>query len=143
MKKMLREMWLEHAVKGAFVIAVVVTCSVAVAVQAADEKYVGISNCKMCHSDKHEAWFETGHARAFDRLVAVGKQASKECVGCHTTGNGKEGGYVDEETTPEMKNVQCEACHGGGKSHNGNTDNIIKTPAATVCAGCHMDRDIH
>lgn len=143
MKRIIKERSLKTAVKATLMAAVVTTCGMALSVQSPDTKYVGISNCKMCHSDKHEAWLETAHSRAFDRLLAVGKQGSKECVGCHTTGYGKEGGYVDEETTPDMKNVQCESCHGPGKSHNGNADEITKSPAAMVCAGCHMDRNIH
>ncbi|RME45790.1 MAG: hypothetical protein D6791_09880, partial [Chloroflexi bacterium] len=68
-----------------------------------------------------------------------------DCVGCHTTGfdiNNPEAngglGFVDF-------GIACEACHGPGSQHvaggfagePGNRQ-IVKTPSAEVCAGCHV-----
>ncbi len=67
------------------------------------------------------------------------------CVGCHTTGfdiNNPEAngglGFVDF-------GIACEACHGPGSQHvaggfagePGNRQ-IVKTPGAEICAGCHV-----
>lgn len=109
----------------------------------ADAGYKGVKNCKMCHSDKHEAWGKTGHSKAYELLVAVGKQDNKECLKCHTTGYGAKGGFVDEATTPELKAVQCESCHGPGEKHNGDPAMIVKAVAASKCGECHMDMNIH
>lgn len=105
-------------------------------------KYVGVDNCKMCHSDKHENWDKTAHARAFDLLVNVEQDKNAECLPCHTTGYGN-GGFVDTASTPKLAGVVCEACHGPGGDHNGDKTKITKTPSAAVCAKCHKERNIH
>lgn len=115
----------------------------AAAAPSPDAAYKGIKNCKMCHSDNFEAWSKLKHARAFELLVAVGKQNAKECLPCHTTGYGKKGGYVDEATTPDLKGVQCEACHGPGENHNGDPKGIVKAMPASKCGECHMALNIH
>lgn len=128
---------------------VLLSCSVVVSMVAVDAEpspdaaYQSIENCKMCHSDKFEQWSGMGHARAYDLLIAVGKQNSPECLPCHTTGYGKKGGYVDEATTPDLKNVQCESCHGPGENHMGDVEGIVGKPAAAKCAECHMSLNIH
>lgn len=130
------------ALLAAFAIVVAVGRNTA-AEPSPDAEYAGVKNCKMCHSDKHEGWLGTGHARAFELLAALGKQGSAECVGCHTTGNGKKGGFQDEKSTPGLMGVQCESCHGPGKEHNGDPEKIVKTPSAAKCAECHMEMNIH
>ena len=35
---------------------------------------------------------------------------------CHVVAYNEDGGYIDMELTPELKDVQCEACHGPGKN---------------------------
>lgn len=122
---------------------VLVSKAVVDAEPSPDAEYQSIENCKMCHSDKHEQWSGTGHAKAYDLLVAVGKQNSPECLPCHTTGYGKKGGYVDEAATPGLKNVQCESCHGPGENHMGDVEGIVGSPAAAKCAECHMSLNIH
>lgn len=103
--------------------------------------YVGIKNCKMCHSDIHKAWMQKAHSRAFELLVAVKQDKNEKCLPCHTTGYG-DGGFVDVEKTPDLKGVTCEACHGPGSEHNGE-GKITKIPLSTVCVRCHMKMDIH
>jgi len=95
---------------------------------AAQNKYVGVKTCGMCHKakDKGEAflvWEKSAHAKAFATLKSeaaeefakkkgLKKPASEspECLKCHVTGGGVatnvEAGFKKEE------GVTCEACHG-------------------------------
>lgn len=94
--------------------------------------YVGSKNCKKCHIKEHRSWEATKMAQAFESLkpgVAADKKKAagldpdkdyttdKECVGCHTTGFGKPGGFVDIATTPDLAGVGCEMCHGPGGTY--------------------------
>jgi hypothetical protein len=61
----------------------------------------------MWHVEKH-----------FDAFESLGKMRDNPyCIKCHTTGYNAKGGYLDEKATPQMKGVQCEACHGPGSEH--------------------------
>jgi len=62
------------------------------------------------------------------------------CVKCHVTGFEKDGGYVDQELTPALAGVQCEACHGPAANHAANPmnkKNLIARPGETICRECH------
>lgn len=111
--------------------------------QAAKANYVGAeANCRMCHSDLYAGWSKTAHARAFTVLENVGKTQDPACLKCHATGYG-DGGFKDEASTPNLKGVQCEACHGPGSEHNGDKAKINGSPPAKVCAKCHLTLGIH
>jgi len=102
--------------------------AVALAEPSADAKYTGVSKCAMCHSDVHKSWQTSKHARAFDLLVNVGEEKNDKCLPCHATGFGK-GGFSDAATTPDLKAVTCEACHGPGSEHSGVKEKITRTPS--------------
>lgn len=92
-------------------------------------EYIGAKKCKACHMKQFKAWQETTMANSFQNLKAGVKgdakkkagldpakdyTADKACLGCHTTGYGKPGGFESLEKTPDLVDVQCEACHGPG-----------------------------
>ncbi|OWK35268.1 cytochrome c-554 [Fimbriiglobus ruber] len=84
--------------------------------------YVGSDRCASCHAAEYDAWKVTQHARAMDALEKVAKRPEArnhdgECVVCHTVGLAYKTGYRDELTTPNLKHVGCEACHGPGSGH--------------------------
>jgi len=108
----------------------------------ATARYVGAEQCRMCHADQYPRWAQTAHARAFDLLEIAGQAQNPECLGCHTTGY-RRGGFRDAVSTPGLRGVQCEACHGPGSEHQGDPKKIVKTPAASVCASCHKQLNIH
>ncbi|MBN2108558.1 MAG: hypothetical protein JW832_14125 [Deltaproteobacteria bacterium] len=104
--------------------------------------YIGGDSCVQCHVPQYENWQVTPHARAYQTLVQKGSQYAVECLVCHTTGYGEPGGYspVDKESSM-MINVQCEACHGPGSSHDGVKNGIVRDGARQVCLGCHTEKN--
>jgi len=84
--------------------------------------YVGSEACAKCHADQHTKWNESRHAHAFEALEKAAKRPAQrhfdgECVLCHTVGLGYKTGYRDDLTTPALKHVGCESCHGPGAGH--------------------------
>lgn len=94
--------------------------------------YVGNERCSMCHRAQYQDWQRSKHARAFEVLKAGSHRVDKrkagldperdytaapECLRCHTTGYGLEGGFVSLSATPEQAGVGCEECHGPGERY--------------------------
>lgn len=85
-------------------------------------KYVGSEACKQCHAAEYAVWDKTPHGHALDALEKIAARPTlrnfdPECVRCHTVGFDNKTGYVDAETTPNLKHVGCESCHGPGSAH--------------------------
>lgn len=78
--------------------------------------YLGADKCKMCHAKQHATWTKMKHFKAIEALSAE-EQKNADCVKCHVTGYGQTGGFESMEKTPNLANVQCEACHGAGSLH--------------------------
>jgi hypothetical protein len=110
----------------------------------ADEPtYVTNKKCKPCHGKQTKSWQETKMAKAFD-LLKPEEQGKAECLICHTTGYGKEGGFKRLEETPTMVGVQCEGCHGPGSVYYRVMKDKEKRVAGglweqneAVCQTCH------
>ena len=122
-------------------------------VVAAQPQYSGAygadPHCQACHSsgsnptNQYPHWRGTAHASAYDAHPAL--QWDSDCLPCHTTGwdlNLANGGFDDYFYSGDtlgmlqMRNVQCECCHGP-------TDQVPH-PATTVvdyhaeiCGDCH------
>lgn len=104
--------------------------------------YVGYTACQPCHQKLVDGWKTTRHANAFENLKTQGaeKQGIPGCFRCHVVGFEKDGGYIDMQLTPELKDVQCEACHGPGRAHvesGGDKTRIVGRPGADSCRVCH------
>lgn len=104
--------------------------------------YVGATACESCHLPQHQAWVASKHSTAFERLEEVGKAFDPDCIGCHTVGFEKEGGFIDPAVTPDLLHVQCESCHGSGRLH---VEAAGKQPMpnakwnkAQICSQCHV-----
>ena len=100
--------------------------------------YAGDTACKTCHQATHDKWSSSRHGRAYETLRKINKAFDPECLVCHVVGYNTPGGFISELDTPELKNVQCEVCHGAGKKH-------IKAPmsgfgkkARNACKNCHV-----
>ena len=89
--------------------------------------------CGACHSAEYEVWEKTGHAGAWETLVARGEDTRPDCVGCHAVG------WDPEALTYDGKDVGCLACHSGdGAAHVVNPAGSAMGPGSReVCASCH------
>jgi len=100
-----------------------------IATMSESSDYVGVKKCKACHIKQYKSWMQTSMANSFENLKLGVKAAEKKkagldpekdytadanCLGCHTTGYGKPGGFKSIAETPNLANVQCEGCHGPG-----------------------------
>jgi len=104
----------------------------AVQAQHKDAGFVGDNQCFVCHKEEWTEWSKTKHSHAYDALAKiakhpVGRNFDGECIICHTVGYEYQTGYLNEKKTPNLKNVQCENCHGPGSLHvSEETDNTKK-----------------
>ncbi len=100
--------------------------------------YVGMEACEDCHDEAVEFWKTTKHANAWATLEKDNKQFDFECIGCHVTGWDKPGGS-NIGFNDELRNVQCENCHGPGSIHaeDSKPSSISLHPEESLCVGCH------
>jgi hypothetical protein len=104
-------------------------------------KFAGSARCSTCHNNIHTHWSQTLHARAYETLEEIGQHENPSCVGCHTVGYGRPGGWVDRATTNDLAGVGCESCHGGAADHANNVNDERLRPkidiGSHVCGQCH------
>jgi hypothetical protein len=102
--------------------------------------YVGIDACTKCHAAARKVWDATKHAHAYETLATQFKQFNLDCVSCHVTGYEQPGGStVTHVDTPNLKDVECEVCHGPGSKHAADTKTSMPfaTPRPSKCLDCH------
>jgi len=99
--------------------------------------YVSAKRCRECHPAQVESWAATPHARAHAALSADDQERA-ECVACHVTGFGAAGGYR-AGSDPDLRGVQCEACHGAGSLHPAVAPGRAGRSVAKVCPECHTN----
>lgn len=114
------------------------------ALMTGESPYAGDHTCKACHQKEHEIWFGTSHAEAFYKLQDVNKAFDPDCIGCHTLGFEKKGGFIDPALTENLMHVQCENCHGAAQQHVASAGQV--KPANSdwqpkkMCAQCHVQQ---
>ncbi len=104
-------------------------------------QYVGADVCGKCHQERYGRWKASGHARAYQSLVAKQQQFDVECIGCHSLAYDKDGGFTDLKNIGFYANVQCESCHGPGLIHvnsKGDPKKIVKKKDPEICLECHI-----
>ena len=106
--------------------------------------YVGEQVCSTCHVAQHKRWSDSQHAIAYEDLEEVGKSFDPACIGCHTVGFDKPGGFFDINVTGYLLGVQCESCHGAGRAH---VEAAGKKPLPNakwsrekICGQCHVQK---
>lgn len=102
-----------------------------------ETRFVGADACQSCHEDIYTQWSGTAHASAFEILEHESREYDRDCTPCHTTGFYKLGGFEHLSVTPELVDVQCEACHGNGAAHVEDPDVKTDTDARSTCRQCH------
>jgi len=119
---------------------------VAASVQAAagdpdcGKEFVGIGACRECHAERYRGWLETPHAKAYQSLVAKGRQFDGECVVCHAVAFECDKEVIDWKALEGFLNVQCEACHGPGSLHaasKGGQGLTLGPGLRAACLRCH------
>lgn len=105
--------------------------------------FAGSESCATCHVEATAAWKKSGHAHAFKTLVDRGADADPNCIGCHTVGFEKSGGYRREYGTKKLTDVGCESCHGPASRHierisAGDIEGArMRKVGAADCVKCH------
>jgi hypothetical protein len=115
------------------------------------QSYVGTKKCGECHKDDLATWQSSKHALAWKTLDDAEKDPKRygwpvtkypDCVGCHVVGYRQQSGFVNDEETPDLKDVGCEQCHGPGSAHakapkTAKMGRVGDGAPSTVCAQCH------
>ena len=129
---------------GRIIGTAIITLPALLALSAPPSAYIGVEACKECHADEYKRFTTCSKMSRSYEAVAMRKKRLTEaefgkCLGCHTSGYGKPGGFRSEEETPLTKNVGCEACHGPGAAHakSGEAKDIQRKPGAKMCQSCH------
>lgn len=106
-----------------------------------ESPFVGEEVCQSCHAAQHKVWAGSEHAKAYGDLENVNKAFDPACIGCHTVGFEKPGGFLDMNITGHLLNVQCESCHGAGRQHVAAAGKAPLVNAdwapEQMCAQCH------
>jgi 2',3'-cyclic-nucleotide 2'-phosphodiesterase (5'-nucleotidase family) len=107
-------------------------------VEQTTDLYTGYFACGSCHQEHVKQWRSTKHASAYQGLHSGVRKPDNTCLPCHTTGMG-DGGFVDKRVTGYLTNVQCESCHGFGRDHVANPENVAMPKKVTKdsCSECH------
>ncbi len=106
---------------------------------ATEGGYASGSACGGCHRDRLASWVFDGHARAMEALEKSKTADNPECVSCHSTGFGRPGGFaaVEGPQLEAFRDVQCEACHGPMKGHDGHNSVHSEPIGESTCRACH------
>lgn len=118
--------------------------------------YIGTNQCATCHTEAHDFWEGTLHAKAVETLEKRDKHWDQDCIGCHVVGYDKPGGSVlgnlkyqksvgGETLTADLRDVGCESCHGPGSKHraqpvgsDGKPQYIEGGTGKETCHQCHV-----
>jgi cytochrome c554/c'-like protein len=107
-------------------------------VSAATLTFTTSARCASCHAAAFDVWQKSQHSHAIETLKKVKKEFDSSCVGCHVTGNARPGGFINVNQTPQLANVQCEACHGTGIQHVEKPSGAkMAKLTAEACLTCH------
>ena len=94
--------------------------------------------CEDCHSEQVSIWRASDHARAFETLAKKYRQFNPDCLACHTTRFEKPGGFNMTLQQAELRDVQCDSCHGNTDLHLKDIESMpYKKLDMESCMKCH------
>jgi mono/diheme cytochrome c family protein len=70
-------------------------------------------------------------------LSKTKQEFDPECIRCHATGTTARHGFTNAADTPELVNVQCEACHGPALAHTKSPAKGFGKANEETCRACH------
>ncbi|MEM6687864.1 MAG: multiheme c-type cytochrome [Planctomycetota bacterium] len=97
----------------------------------------GSETCVPCHQSDDAVWHNSKHVHAWASLEMTGAQVDPACQRCHTTGYGRQGGFVSHRISSQRVNVGCENCHGPSSRHVENPRTKTPYDARGQCLQCH------
>ncbi|NLD39499.1 MAG: hypothetical protein GX654_21815 [Desulfatiglans sp.] len=98
------------------------------------------ASCGECHSDAYEIWQKSDHAKAFQTLINKERQFNPDCLVCHTTRFEEANGFTMKAQEKELRNVQCESCHGDASAHLEDPGSVPQMdPGVKTCLKCHTE----
>ena len=110
--------------------------------------FTGFEQCRTCHRLQADFWKSTQHAGSYATLIKKGQANNLECLPCHVTNNAhlskKNPADILLSLPSSMQAVGCEVCHGAGRAHADNPQDIkpIRRGDKQVCLECHTkERD--
>lgn len=109
------------------------------------EGMIGSSECKKCHEAQSEFWESTAHSQAYPTLTKKNKAFDLDCLPCHLTINTSLKSFTVAQDKQylsypaRLQSVGCESCHGPGKGHPENPEQIqlVRRPGKSICLICH------
>ncbi len=104
--------------------------------QTYQESCIGAEgSCRRCHQQQFDQWLGTAHASAYVTLEKSLEATNPECLRCHSTCNTDLPADGSVAVATELRNVQCEACHGMGTDHA--RDGTYGAVTGESCLACH------
>ncbi len=97
--------------------------------------YLGGETCRKCHVAQYDHWTHTPHAGAWTRWIQQGNSEKLDELQRRVTGFGSAGGFGPEGRRVDLRNVQCEACHGPGSEHARGSG--ARPVNEATCRKCH------
>jgi hypothetical protein len=92
-------------------------------------------SCRRCHVPQYSQWLDTPHAHAYETLAKAFQATNPACLRCHTTCE-LDLPLDGSVPVPEnLRNVQCESCHGSGADHA--RDGSYGEIKVETCLVCH------
>lgn len=104
-----------------------------------DLTYIGNDDCAVCHNKIFKHWENTSHASAYETLVKAEHEYDPECIECHVVGLNYFTGFETIDSTPKLKGVGCESCHGPGSNHKETQSKDYGKADVEICEICHED----